>query len=107
MLFKYLGGVDAVPICLRTQDPEEIIRNLKMDAGYYNYNKRTLFDFFRAAREQGLGAAARNRLSMPPKSKRALLQPALARGMNSASAFITPAARAARSGENSFGNFAI
>lgn len=26
ILFKYLGGVDAFPICLNTKDPEEIIR---------------------------------------------------------------------------------
>jgi len=26
ILFKYLGGVDAFPVCLRTKDPEEIIR---------------------------------------------------------------------------------
>jgi len=26
LLFKYLGGVDGFPICLRTKDPEEIIR---------------------------------------------------------------------------------
>ena len=26
MLFKYLGGVDAVAICLRTKDPDEIVR---------------------------------------------------------------------------------
>jgi malate dehydrogenase (oxaloacetate-decarboxylating) len=26
LLFKYLGGVDAFPICLKTKDPEEIIR---------------------------------------------------------------------------------
>ena len=44
------------------EDPEEIIRNLKMDAGYYNYNKRTIFDFFRDVREKGLGATVRNRL---------------------------------------------
>jgi len=25
MLYKYLGGVDAVPICLDTKDPDEII----------------------------------------------------------------------------------
>ena len=30
LLFKYLGGVDAVPICLRTQDPEELIRTVKL-----------------------------------------------------------------------------
>ncbi|NPV89776.1 MAG: NADP-dependent malic enzyme [Firmicutes bacterium] len=29
LLFKYLGGVDAVPICLDTKDPEEIIRTVK------------------------------------------------------------------------------
>jgi malate dehydrogenase (oxaloacetate-decarboxylating) len=26
LLFKYLGGVDGFPICLRTKDPEEIVR---------------------------------------------------------------------------------
>ncbi|MCL6578568.1 MAG: NADP-dependent malic enzyme [Candidatus Bathyarchaeota archaeon] len=26
LLFKYLGGVDAFPVCLKTKDPEEIIR---------------------------------------------------------------------------------
>jgi len=30
LLFKYLGGVDAVPICLKTQDPEEIIRTVEL-----------------------------------------------------------------------------
>jgi len=29
LLFKYLGGVDAVPICLGTKDPEEIIQTVK------------------------------------------------------------------------------
>ena len=29
LLFKYLGGVDAVPICLDTTDTEEIIRTVK------------------------------------------------------------------------------
>lgn len=29
LLFKYLGGVDAVPICLATRDPEEIISAVK------------------------------------------------------------------------------
>lgn len=28
MLFKYLGGVDAVPICLNTKDPDEIIKTV-------------------------------------------------------------------------------
>jgi len=30
LLFKYLGGVDAVAICLDTKDPEEIIRTVKI-----------------------------------------------------------------------------
>lgn len=29
LLFKYLGGVDAVPICLDTKDPDEIIETVK------------------------------------------------------------------------------
>lgn len=28
LLFKYLGGVDAVPICLKTKDPNEVIRTV-------------------------------------------------------------------------------
>ncbi|MCK4633954.1 NADP-dependent malic enzyme, partial [Candidatus Bathyarchaeota archaeon] len=30
LLFKYLGGVDAFPICLNTKDPEEIIRTCEL-----------------------------------------------------------------------------
>jgi malate dehydrogenase (oxaloacetate-decarboxylating) len=30
LLFKYLGGVDAVPICLNTRDEEEIIKTVKL-----------------------------------------------------------------------------
>jgi len=29
LLFKYLGGVDAVPICLNTKDPNEIVQAVK------------------------------------------------------------------------------
>jgi malate dehydrogenase (oxaloacetate-decarboxylating) len=29
LIFKYLGGVDAFPICLRTKDPDEIVRICK------------------------------------------------------------------------------
>lgn len=29
LLFKYLGGVDAIPICLDTRDPEEVIKTVK------------------------------------------------------------------------------
>ncbi len=30
LLFKYLGGVDAVPICLRTKDPDELVRAVEL-----------------------------------------------------------------------------
>lgn len=30
LLFKYLGGVDAVPLCLDTKDPEELINTVKL-----------------------------------------------------------------------------
>ena len=30
LLYKYLGGVDAVPICLDTRDPDEFIRTVKL-----------------------------------------------------------------------------
>jgi malate dehydrogenase (oxaloacetate-decarboxylating) len=30
LLFKYLGGVDAVPICLATKDPQEIVRAVEL-----------------------------------------------------------------------------
>jgi malate dehydrogenase (oxaloacetate-decarboxylating) len=30
ILYKYLGGVDAFPICLNTKDPEEIIRTVEV-----------------------------------------------------------------------------
>ena len=30
LLFKYLGGVDAFPICLKTQDPDEIVHTCKL-----------------------------------------------------------------------------
>ena len=30
MLFKYLGGVDAVPICLDTKDPDDLIRTVRV-----------------------------------------------------------------------------
>ena len=30
LLFKFLGGVDAVPLCLRTEDSEEIIRTVEL-----------------------------------------------------------------------------
>ena len=30
LLFKFLGGVDAVPLCLRTKDPDEFIRTMQL-----------------------------------------------------------------------------
>lgn len=30
LLFKYLGGVDAVPLCLRTEDPDELVRTVEI-----------------------------------------------------------------------------
>jgi malate dehydrogenase (oxaloacetate-decarboxylating) len=30
LLFKYLGGVDAIPLCLRTKDPDELVRALEL-----------------------------------------------------------------------------
>jgi CopA family copper-resistance protein len=43
------------------EDPERIIRNLKVEPGYYNYGKRTLPEFLRDARKFGLGAAMKDR----------------------------------------------
>ncbi|NEX91242.1 copper resistance system multicopper oxidase [Caulobacter sp. 17J65-9] len=43
------------------EDPERILRNLKVDPGYYNYRKRTVGDFFRDAKKFGLGAAIKDR----------------------------------------------
>lgn len=30
LLFKYLGGVDAIPLCLKTKDPAELIRTVEL-----------------------------------------------------------------------------
>jgi len=30
LLFKYLGGVDAFPLCLKTKDPDELVRALEL-----------------------------------------------------------------------------
>lgn len=38
----------------------QIMANLKKDAGYYNYHKRTVGDFFRDAQEKGLSKAWRD-----------------------------------------------
>ncbi len=45
-----------------SEDSNEVLRNLKNDAGYYNYGKRTLGDFFDDARRDGFWGALRDRL---------------------------------------------
>lgn len=45
------------------EPPERIIAKLKKQAGYYNYQKRTISDFFRDASQNGLGATLKERLS--------------------------------------------
>lgn len=44
------------------ENPENIVRNLKLYPGYYNTNKRTLVDFFRDARKDGFAAALKDRV---------------------------------------------
>jgi CopA family copper-resistance protein len=44
------------------KNPDRILRNLKADPGYYNFDKRTIFDFFSDAKRDGLGATVRDRL---------------------------------------------
>lgn len=36
------------------EDPDEVFRNLKVAEGYYNYQKRTIFETFEDVRKQGL-----------------------------------------------------
>lgn len=45
-----------------SEDSDEILRNLKNDAGYYNYGKRTIGDFFADAQRDGFWGALRDRL---------------------------------------------
>jgi len=58
LLFKYLGGVDAFPICLRTKDPDEIVkicRALEPTFGGINLEdieKPKCFQVLEKAREQ-------------------------------------------------------
>ncbi|RDD62045.1 copper resistance system multicopper oxidase [Ferruginivarius sediminum] len=39
------------------EDPDSVFRNLKVAEGYYNYQKRTVGDFFGDVREMGVGPA--------------------------------------------------
>jgi CopA family copper-resistance protein len=45
------------------EDPGRVYAKLKKQSGYYNFNKRTVIDFFRDASEQGFGAAISDRLA--------------------------------------------
>ena len=45
------------------ENPENVLRKLKVSEGYYNNNKRTLVDFFRDAQRDGLGATINDRLA--------------------------------------------
>jgi len=44
------------------EDPHRIMARLKKMPDYYNNSRRTLFDFFRDAADDGLGAAVKDRL---------------------------------------------
>ena len=43
------------------EDPYRVLAKLKKHPDYYNFDKRTVFDFFRDAGEDGLGAAVSDR----------------------------------------------
>ena len=43
------------------EDPERVFRKLKKQSDYYNFRKRTLGDFFKDVRRDGLGAAVADR----------------------------------------------
>ena len=54
LLFKYMGGVDAVPICLNTKDPDELIRTVRLLApsfGAINLEDIAMPKCFRILRE--------------------------------------------------------
>ena len=44
------------------EDPARVLDRLKKDSGYYNYQRRTVGDLVRDIRQQGWGAALRDRL---------------------------------------------
>ncbi|HLN89866.1 MAG TPA: NADP-dependent malic enzyme [Candidatus Binatia bacterium] len=58
LIFKYLGGVDAFPICLRTKDPDDIVRICKaLEPSFGGINledieKPKCFHILEKAREQ-------------------------------------------------------
>lgn len=44
------------------ENPQRILDNLKLDSGYYNYNKRTVSTFFDDVKKDGFFAAMRDRM---------------------------------------------
>jgi FtsP/CotA-like multicopper oxidase with cupredoxin domain len=44
------------------ENPKEIMNNLKLDSGYYNYNKRTIFDFFNDIKKDGFWVTLKDRM---------------------------------------------
>ena len=42
------------------ENPNTILNNLKIDSGYYNYNKRTIFTFFSDIKKNGFSATLRD-----------------------------------------------
>lgn len=44
------------------EDPKTILNNLKIDSGYYNYNKRTIFTFIKDLKQNGFSSTLRDYL---------------------------------------------
>ena len=44
------------------ETPQQILANLKLDSGYYNYHKRTLGDFFADSKKNGFFATLKDRM---------------------------------------------
>ncbi len=44
------------------ENPNTVLNNLKIDSGYYNYNKRTIFTFFSDIKKNGFSDTVRNYL---------------------------------------------
>ncbi len=42
------------------ENPNTVLNNLKIDSGYYNFNKRTIFTFFSDIKKNGFSATLRN-----------------------------------------------
>lgn len=44
------------------ENPQTVLNNLKIDSGYYNFNKRTIFTFFSDVKKNGFSDTVRNYL---------------------------------------------